>query len=417
VQLKTILNRVEPFKSFVYSKAQIVETAEGPELEVTIVPRANGQARCSGCGRRAPGYDRLPPRRFQFVPLWAIPVFFLYALRRVSCPDCGVVAERVPWASGKCQQTHSFRFFLARWARRLSWQETADVFRTSWDMVFRAVRFAVFWGILHRKVEGVTAIGVDEIQCQRGHRYLTLVYQIDEACRRLLWIGRERTAECLRGFFTSFGEEATAKLKFVCSDMWQAYLTVVRECAGQAVHVLDRFHVMKKINEAIDQVRRSEAARLARDGYEPVLKHSRWCLLKRRENLTDQQTVKLSELLKYNLQAVRSYLLREDFQRFWQYRSPAWAGKFLDEWCTRVMRSKIEPMKKFAQTLRAHRELLLNWFVAEGKISAGMVEGFNNKAKLTTRKSYGFRSNETLQIALYHSLAALPEPNFTHKFC
>ena len=119
---------------------------------------------------------------------------------------------------------------------------------------------------------------------------------------------------------------------------------------------------MKKMNEAIDEVRRGEAARLERDGYEPVLKHSRWCLLKRRENLTEKQTVKLTELLKYNLQSVRSHLLREDFQRFWEYVSPTWAGKFLDEWCMRTMRSRIEPMKDVARSLREHRDLILNWF-------------------------------------------------------
>lgn len=416
MQLKTILNRVEPFKSFVYQQARFVETDDGCEIEVTIVPRANGRPTCSGCGRQAPGYDRLPARRFAFVPLWAISVFFVYAMRRVNCPNCGVVVERVPWGDGKCHLTNSYRWFLARWARRLSWKEVAEVFRTSWDSVFRSVKHAVFWGIVHRDTSGVEAIGVDEIQCQRGHNYLTLVYQIDAGCRRLLWIGRERTAACLDRFFDWLGDDVRT-LRFVASDMWPAYLDVVRRRAGDAIHVLDRFHIMKKMNEAIDQVRRDEAKRLARDGYEPILKHSRWCLLKRRENLTEKQTVKLSELLKYNLQAVRAHLLREDFQRFWHYTSPAWAGKFLDEWCNRAMRSKLEPMKKVAASLRAHRELLLNWFRAHGEISSGVVEGFNNKAKLTSRKSYGFRSTEVLEIALFHSLAALPEPNFTHKFC
>jgi hypothetical protein len=146
--------------------------------------------------------------------------------------------------------------------------------------------------------------------------------------------------------------------------------------------------------------RAGEARRLKQDGYEPVLKHSRWCLLKRPENLSQQQTVKLAELLRYNLQSVRAYLHREDFQRFWQYQSPAWAGKFLDEWCARVMRSRLEPLKKVARSLRKHRSLLLNWFRAKGTISAGIVEGFNNKAKLTMRKSYGFREYETIELAL-----------------
>jgi len=173
--------------------------------------------------------------------------------------------------------------------------------------------------------------------------------------------------------FPVLSAEARQSIRFVCSDMWQPYLNVIAEQLKQAVHVLDRFHIMKKMNEAIDKVRRSEAARLERDGYEPVLKHSRWCLLKRPENRTEKQTVKLAELMQYNLQSVRSYLLREDFQRFWEYTSPGWAVKFLGEWCTRTMRSKIEPMKKVAISLREHRDLILNWFRAKGTVSAGFL--------------------------------------------
>ena len=138
--------------------------------------------------------------------------------------------------------------------------------------------------------------------------------------------------------------------------------------------------------------------------------------LKRRENLTDNQTLKLKELLQYNLRSVRAYLMREDFQRFWEYWSPTWAGKFLDEWCTRAMRSKIDPMKQMARTLRRHRELLLNWFRAKGEFSCGSVEGLNNKAKLAMKKAYGFKSYETIEIALYHQLGKLPEPKLNHRF-
>ena len=125
----------------------------------------------------------------------------------------------------------------------------------------------------------------------------------------------------------------------------------------------------------------------------------------------------IRELLQYNLQSVRAYLQREDFQRFWEYHSPTWAGKFLDEWTSRVMRSRLEPMKEVARSLRKHQGLLLNWFRAEGRISAGTVEGFNNKAKLTMRKSYGFRSDHAIEVALYHTLGELPEKKFTHEFC
>ena len=416
MQLKTILNRVEPFKSFVYGKARIVDEAGRLTLEVEMHARKNGRAICSGCGRPAPGYDRLPVRRFEFVPLWGIAVYFVYALRRVNCPTCGVTAERVPWAVGKSRLTTRYRWFLARWAKRLSWEEVASIFQTTWRNVYESVKQAVFWGVGHQELGPIGAIGVDEIQWQRGHRYLTLVYQIEEGMKRLLWVAGERTEESLRGFFRCLSEAERQSVHFVCSDMWQPYLNVIAEQLQQAVHVLDRFHIMKKMNEAIDEVRREEARRLTANGYEPVLKHSRWCLLKRPENRTEKETVKLSELLQYNLQSVRSHLLREDFQRFWEYRSPGWAEKFLDEWCIRTMRSKIEPMKKIVGTLREHRDLILNWFRAKGTVSAGSVEGLNNKAKLTTRKAYGFRTYEAIEIALYHTLGDLPEPNFTHEF-
>ncbi len=387
MQLKTILNRVEPFKSFVYGKARWVEGTERPTLEVEVLARKNGRPICSGCGRPGPGYDRLPERRFEFVPLWAITVYFVYALRRVACRSCGVTVERVPWAVGKSHLTTSYRWFLARWAKHLSWQEVASIFHTTWRNVFESVKQAVFWGLFHQDLDGIEAIGVDEIQWQRGQHYLTLVYQIEDGMKRLLWVAEERTEESLRRFFQTLSAEARQSIRFVCSDMWQPYLNVVAEQLKQAIHVLDRFHIMKKMNEAIDEVRRTEAARLKRDGYEPVLKHSRWCLLKRPENRTEKETVKLSELLQYNLQSVRSHLLREDFQRFWEYTSPGWAVKFLEEWCTRTMRSKIEPMKKVAQSLREHREPDPQLVSCQGDGFGGLRRGPEQQSQIDYQKS------------------------------
>jgi transposase len=417
MQVQTILNRVQRHRSFVYRDTRWRDGDKGLALEVIIEPRANGRAICSGCGERRAGYDRLPPRSFDFVPLWGMAVFFVYALRRVDCPQCGVKVERVPWASGKERLTTTYQWFLARWAKRLSWQEVAVTFRTSWSTVYRAVTLSVAWGILNRSLEGISAIGVDEIQWRRGHQYLTLVYQIQQGCKRLLWVAAERTEQSLRDFFEMLGPERTESLEFACSDMWKPYLKVIAERASQAVHVLDRYHVMAQMNKAIDQVRAEEARCLKRDGFEPVLKHSRWVLLKRPENLTEPQSVKLKDLLRYNLKSVRAYLLREDFQRLWEYRSRAWAGRFLREWCTKAMRSRIEPMKRVARTMRTHEELLLNWFEAKGTVSAGSVEGMNYNAKLTMKKAYGFRTLPGVKIALYHRLGALPEPAFTHEFC
>ena len=125
---------------------------------------------------------------------------------------------------------------------------------------------------------------------------------------------------------------------------------------------------------------------------------------------------RLRDLLRYNLQTVRAYLLKEDFQQFWEYNSPTWAGNFLDFWCYQTMRSRIEPMKKIARTLRTHRPLLLNYFKAKKQFSSGVIEGLNNKAKVTMRRSYGFRTFRILELAPYHSLGKLPEPELTHDF-
>jgi transposase len=415
--VKTILNRIQRQPGFVYREVTLLQEGGHLVLGVDIWPRAKSRAVCSGCGRRCRGYDTLPTRRFEFVPLWGIKVFFLYPLRRVNCPRCGVKAERVPWAQGKSHLTTTYAWFLARWTKRLSWKEAAQAFGTSWDTVVRSVKMAVTWGLEHRSLDGISAIGVDEISRGRGQKYATLVYQIDAGAKRLLWVGKDRTTKTLLKFFKAFGEERSGALRFVCSDMWKPYLRVIAKKAAQAVHILDRFHIMAHMSKAIDDVRAKEVKELKTKGKRPVLTATRWCLLKRPENLTERQEVKLKELVTCNLKTVRAYLLKEDFQWFWRYVSPTWAGKFLDAWCTRTMRSRLKPMKKVAKMLRAHRELLLNWFRAKGQVALGAVEGFNNKARVTTKRAYGFRSYDLLELALYQTLGDLPEPEVAHRFC
>ena len=176
---------------------------------------------------------------------------------------------------------------------------------------------------------------------------------------RLRWVGRERTIESFQGFFAVIGDQLAAHIEFVCSDMWQPYLDVIREKCSQALHILDRFHIVAKMNKALDEVRAAETRRIAQAGHQPLLRKSRWCILKRKENLTAKQQHRLRDLLRYNLQTVRAYLLKEDFQQFWKYKSPTWAGMFLDFWCNQTMRSRIEPMKKIS------RSLSLTWQAAQ----------------------------------------------------
>ena len=415
MRLAQILNQCHPIPGFVYERARFAD--DNQSIVVGVRPRKRTRAICSGCHQPAAGYDRsAEPRRFEFIGVWGYLVFLVYCMRRVDCKQCGVLVEEVPWGAGKRSSTKVYMHFLGHWARKLSWKETAQEFRSSWDKVHDAVAYLVAWGLEHRVLGPIRAIGVDEIQYAKGHKYLTLVYQIDRGCIRLLWVGKERTVKTFKEFFAMIGPELSGKIESVCSDMWKPYLRVIRDKCSQALNILDRFHLVAKVNKAVDEVRSAEAKQMKRDGYEPVLTKSRWCLLKRPENLSAKQKVKLRDLVRYNLQSVRAYLLKEDFQQLWNYVSTAWAAKFLDAWCSQVMRSRIEPLKKVARTLRSHRELILNYFRARKEFSSGVIEGLNNKAKVTMRKSYGFRTFEITELALYHSLGKLPEPKLTHRF-
>ena len=414
---------MQRFVGFVYREVRLhCHKGKPTSIEITLEPHGGIRGRCSACRRPAPGYDRLPERSWLFVPLWGIPTYFRYAPRRVACGEHGVVVEHIPWSEGKRAVTCAMMGYLARWARRMSWREVARTFHTSWEAVYRSVEWFVAWGLEHRDLRGVTAIGVDEIHWGRGKRadnFLTVIYQIDAECRRLLWVGRRRTQATLRRGLKTLGPEVVQGIRFVCSDMWKPYLQVIAAQVGQALHVLDRFHITSHLNQAVDQVRRAESSRLRSQSQKAAqqLKHLRWPLLRRGSRVRGRARQKLNILLASKLATARAWELKEAFAHFWQYKSENWAGAFLSCWCTRAMRSRLEPMKKMARMLRAHEPLILNWFRAKGEISSGPVEGLNNKIRVVTRRSYGFRTYEAMEIALYHNLGRLPEPESTHDFC
>src|SRR6266487_1788211 len=423
LEVKTILNRIQHFVGFVYREVRLRAPWGKLRIEVAIEAHRAIRGKCSECLLPAPGYDRLPERSWLFVPLWGIKTYFRYAPRRVSCAEHGVVVEHIPWSEGKRPITTAMMGFLARWARHLSWRQTARAFQTSWEAVYRSVEWFVEWGLAHRQLEDVQSIGIDEIHWGKGKRaesFLTVIYQIDLHCRRLLWVGRRRTQATLRRGLGALGTEVVQGLRFVCSDMWRPYLGVIAAQASQALHVLDRFHISSHLNQALDEVRRAESGQLRAAGRAGAerLKNMRWKLLRRASRVRGRARRQLSRLLNTKLVTARAWALKDLFEHFWSYKSLRHAGDFLEYWTWRALRSRIEPMKKVARMLRSHEELLMNWFKAKGEISSGAVEGLNNKIRVVTRRSYGFRTYDAMEIALYHTLGRLPEPEeFTHRFC
>lgn len=277
MQVKPILNRVPLHRDFVYGSIRWREIPGRLVLVIEISPRKGSRPACSRCGQICPGYDTQKQRRFEFVPLLGIALFFLYTMWRVERPDCWIRVEQLPWAEGKKHLITTYAWLFAGWAKRLSWLEVARAFQTRWDNVYRAVQMVVEWGLAHRNLDNVTAIGTDEI-CWRKkkERFATLFYQLDAGRRRLLWIDRERTLNTFRALFDWFGPEGSKQLRFICSDMWWPYLQIIAKRAPDAVNVIDRFHVMRHMNKAIDDIRAKETKSLRTKGKEAVLTGSRW---------------------------------------------------------------------------------------------------------------------------------------------
>ena len=173
-----VLNKCHHFPGFVYGTARF--SGDGQSILIPIRPRQGSRATCSGCHRPAAGYDQFrTPRQFEFMGIRGFLVFFIYSMRRVNCKRCGIVVEEVPWGMGKHSLTKVYMHFPGHWARKLSWKETAESFHTTWDKVHDSVAYLVTWGLEHRVLGAIGAIGVDEVQYAKGHKYLTLVYQID----------------------------------------------------------------------------------------------------------------------------------------------------------------------------------------------------------------------------------------------
>lgn len=381
------------------------------ELVAKIVPRKGSRAVCSGCGRKMPGYDTLKERSWRHVPCWGIKVRLVYQPRRVECTGCGIKVEAIPWNRGKSSLTLPLMIVLATFAKRLPWEDVARLFGLHWNTVKAAVTYVVDYGLQHRDLTEVIYIGIDELSRRRGHTYVTMVYDLARGC--LLWVGDGRQKETLEQFFAEWGPERCKALRGICCDMWEPYADVIRELAPNATLVFDKFHIVKHLMDAVDEVRRQEIAEKNQQ-HKDLVKGTRYIWLKNPWNLTDKQKVRLGELERLNLKINRAYLLKEQFRHCWDYIYPANARKFLKQWFWWATHSRLKPMRDFAWLLRRHEKGILNYFKL--KITGGRVEGLNRKAKVVSQRCYGFRTFETFRLALYHALGDLPFPELAHKF-
>ena len=381
-------------------------------INIKIVPDRRYRARCGKCGHTGKYRDTRPERQFKHVLLWGIPVLLSYSPRRVICKHCcGIYVEQIPWAAGKRRLTDAFACYLATWARLLPWIEVARLFHCAWGTVAAAVDFVVQYGLENRNLSGITHIGIDEIARRKGHRYLTNVY--DLKTRKLIWSGEGRSEQTLRQFFEYLGPEKAKNLQGICCDMWMPYINVIEEKAPDALLVFDKFHIVRHLMNAVDQVRRDEVIEKGKE-HKQLIKHSRYIWLKNPWNLTVKQKAKLGSLEKLNLKINRAYLLKESFRNLWSYKTVGWATKYLKQWFWWATHSRLDPIRKFAWMIRRHEENILSYFKLP--INNASVEGLNNKAKIISRRAYGFRFVRSHILNLYHCLADLPWPKMMHTF-
>ncbi|MGH9453161.1 MAG: ISL3 family transposase [Terriglobia bacterium] len=400
---------VETFiRKLLHLKAHYVTAVEQSSEQIVVeIDRFRFRMlRCGVCqGRCRKVHQVEAARSWQDLSLRQFAMVLRYRPRRVCCRHCGVRVEAVPWAQLWARVTTALAAAVAELARHLSWQQTARHFRLDWKSVARIVRRVVAYGLERRRRRPLHVLGIDEVSRRKGHHYLTVVYDLER--RVLLWVGEDRTEDTLTRFFTQLGRRRSATLRVVCMDMWQAYFKAVRRHAPNAQVLFDRFHLVQHLNRAVDEVRRSEMRRLS--GREKTsFKRTRFLLLKNPWNLRSDERERLSTLVRWNSPIVRAYYLKEAFQLFWGYRQAARAEQHLCRWMHSALRSRLEPFKKFVRMLRDHLDGVLAW--TRLRLSNGALEGMNNKIKLVSHRSFGFRTVQNYTAAIYHCCAQLPLP-------
>jgi transposase len=366
---------------------------------------------CSGCEKRRPVRDRLQERTWRHVPFWNIPVFLQYRPARVNCPTCGVKVEKMPWSNGKSCLSRPLSLTMATWARILPMDVVRKLFGVCWNAVYSAVTQAVEYGLANRDKSKAVILGIDEISRKKGHVYHTQIY--DLVNKKLLASFPGRDFESLAAFFVSWGEENLKNIKGICFDMWDPYLKAVKMYCPQAILVFDKFHIVRHLLEAVNRVRKEEAARLKKTNPD-ILKGTRYLWLKNPWNLTDNQKDTLGYLEKLNLKINRAYLLKEHFRDFWTCHLRSEAALFLNRWFWKATHSRLEPMRSFAWMLRTHEEGILAY--SDLPIDNGAVEAMNNNAKAISHKARGYRSSKTFSTILMHCLGGLDMPKLAHNF-
>lgn len=371
------------------------ETSKDDEVVEVIVDlrRMSHPFRCS-CGRTFKRYYDFRERFVRDLPWgpWE-NVFLLVPRFRVQCPDCGVRTEPLDWIPARRRYTQRLADAVALACREVrSVQAIADSFGLSWDTV-KAIDKAYLEGELNPPdLTGVRHLALDEFSIRRRHTYATIFLDVER--NRVLWVCRTREKQAVKDVFERvFGSDVCAGIEAVSMDWWEGYERAVKESLPNAKVVWDLFHIVKKYNhDVVDRVRLDEAKRCQTDEERRTMKKTKFILLKNRANLSADEPARLKELLAANKRLSTAYILRDAMKKLWDYKYPRAAETWFDGWYQRAIRSRIEPLKKFARSLKARLDGILAH--CRFPLHTGILEGINNKVKVIKRVAYGFRDQD-----------------------
>jgi len=312
--------------------------------------------------------------------------------RRVNCPHCGVVPERISWIEPHQQVTRRLAESVALLCQHTTIRAAAQQYRLGWDQVKRIDKASLEKRLNPVNLEGIEYLLIDEFAIQKGHRYATVV--LEPTRKRVLWVARGRNKDSVKPFFELMGPVRCKAIKAVGMDMSAAYYEEVTKHCPNAHVVYDLFHVLARYGrEVIDRVRVDQANKLRSSVVErKLIKGSRWLLLRNRDNLNPEQVVQLQELLACNQDLMTTYVLKDDLKQLWSFTDINEARHFWYGWRKRALDSNLESLIRFACNLERKIQFILSHSLYP--LGTNLLEGVNNRIKVIKRMAYGFRDDQ-----------------------
>ena len=357
-------------------------------LELFVKPYKNG-CRCPFCNRRCKiKHQRQKGRVWRDLPLYGYQVELCYFPRDVICPTHGRVQENIPWADTYSRVTYRFEYAMLIYCQIMTQKAAAMLLHISTstlsDMLHRAIE-RIRDG--HR-IRALKSVGVDEISYCKGHKYATIVYDLDKA--RVVWVGKGKGLDTIDLFFNEMlSDYQKQQIKYASCDMSQAYISSIENHCPNAALTLDRFHIVKSLNEAVDEVREQQWREAGTDERK-ALKGLRWLLFRHSSNRSKKDSRILNNLRAGNRRIHRAWVLKDEFEHFWDYKAPWAAERFLKHWTTTALKSRLEPLRKFVRTIRKHQHRILPYI--SNRLTNAVGEGLNRIIKIVKNRASGFRT-------------------------